>query len=456
MSNSVYSQSSLSGAVNTLAESQIDIPISIKLNPIYMLAERKTSTVFTSPGYPAEWVHPDCATRYKYHFRRSPLRMSMTGSRVDLEFTGYYQIEGTTRACVNGVVLSPWTPTCRCGFKEPERRILIGFSSSFTLSPNYILRTSITPNEPRPLDKCEVCFWGQDVTNSVISGLKAELDASRKAMMDSFGVINIRPYVQQAWNLLNQTYSLPNVGYFKLNPKRLRMENINGKNNILNVNIGISANPVVSFIKEENSSSLLPDLTTAGNKAGFNISLEAALKYDSLATIMNGYLLNKRFDVTEGLVKKHVTIQNVSISGSDSGKLSVHLEFSGSFNGTATFTGRPFYNATKQLIEVENLDYDLQTKNFLLKAAQWLFSKKIRNELQKYTSFSLSDYYNTATNSINNWINREWVKGVKGTGGIKEIHVLSVDALTEHLLVRSNCTGNLAIQISSIDLSFQH
>ncbi|MGZ3939365.1 MAG: hypothetical protein ACXVLT_11975, partial [Flavisolibacter sp.] len=65
--------------IDSLPESQIDIPIQINLRPIYALAEKNVDTVFTSPGYPDGWVQSDCATRYKYHFRRSPLTMSMNG-----------------------------------------------------------------------------------------------------------------------------------------------------------------------------------------------------------------------------------------------------------------------------------------------------------------------------------------------------------------------------------------
>jgi hypothetical protein len=166
--------------IDSLPESQIDIPIQINLRPIYALAERNVDTVFTSPHYPNDWVQSDCATRYKYHFRRSPLSMSMTGNQLNLGFMGYYQITGSTRACVSGAVLSPWTPSCTCGFDEPERRVTIGFSTVFKLQPNYVLNTRITRSEPKALDKCEVCFWGQDVTTAVLSGLKAELDASKK------------------------------------------------------------------------------------------------------------------------------------------------------------------------------------------------------------------------------------------------------------------------------------
>src|SRR3954469_19802395 len=114
--------------IDSLPESQIDIPIQINLRPIYALAEKNVDTVFTSPNYPDDWIQSDCATRYKYHFRRSPLSMSMSGTTLNLAFMGYYQIVGSTRVCVGGTVLSPWTPGCRCGFEEAERRVNVGFT----------------------------------------------------------------------------------------------------------------------------------------------------------------------------------------------------------------------------------------------------------------------------------------------------------------------------------------
>src|SRR5688572_7811452 len=74
--------------LDSLPESQIDIPIQVNLKPIYALAEKNVDTVFTSPNYPEGWVQADCATRYKYHFRRSPLRMTMSGMVLNLGFTG--------------------------------------------------------------------------------------------------------------------------------------------------------------------------------------------------------------------------------------------------------------------------------------------------------------------------------------------------------------------------------
>jgi hypothetical protein len=253
---------------------------------------------------------------------------------------------------------------------------------------------------------------------------------------------------------MNDVYNIPNVGYFTLHPKRLRMENIYAKNDLLNINIGISATPVISFAKPDATISEVPYLTAANNPGGFNIYLEAALQYDSLSNVLNGYLANKRIDVSEGIIKKHIVIEHTSVSGNDSGDLLIRVDFTGSFDGSAFFTGKPVYNNDKKTIEVHQLDYDLKTKNLFLKTAQWLFNKRIIGELKKYTSFELSSYYDTASKTLNAWLNREWTKGISGSGSINDLKLTGVYALPQHLLIRSNCVGKLNVLVSDIDLKF--
>ena len=454
LSITVHAQKTIAAIVDSLPVSDIDIPIQINLRPFYALAEKKVDTVFTSPNYPKDWVQSDCATRYKYRFRRSPLRITASGTTMNLAFTGFYQITGSSRACVSGTVLSPWTPECGCGFKEGERRVDIGFGATFKLSPNYMLNTQFVRPEPKPLDKCSVCFWGQDITSTVLDGLKKELDASKKAMQDSFSNLNLRPYIQQAWNKLNTVYQIPGAGWFALHPKKLRMENITAKNDFLNINIGISATPAVSLIKPDAQAIPVPNLTSGNNPGGFNIFLEAALQYDSLTAVLNTYMLHKRFDVTEGLIKNHIVIEDTKVTGDTAGNLLIKLDFAGSFKGTVTFFGKPSYNVATKSIEVQNMEYDLQTKNVLLKTAKWLFSNRITSELKKYTVFNLSSYYDTATKTMNEWLNKEWTKGIKGAGKVADLKLTAVHALPQHLLIRSNCVGKLAVQVNNIDFDF--
>ncbi|MDQ3682643.1 MAG: DUF4403 family protein [Bacteroidota bacterium] len=418
------------------------------------MAEKNVDTVFTSPNYPADWVQADCATRYKYYFKRSPLRMAANGNRLNLSFTGFYKIIGSTRACVSGTVISPWTPDCKCGFSEGDRKVNIGFNSTFNFQSNYILTTKIIRTEPQPLNKCTVCFWGQDITKTVMDGMKRELDISKKAMEDSFSVINLRPYIQQAWNKLSDVYTIPSIGFFSLNPKRLHMDNLTAKNDFLNINIGVAATPTISFTKPSTPLTPVPALTKLSTTDGFNIHLEAALQYDSLSIVLNGFLVDKRFEISEGIIKKHMIIKKTAVSGDDKGNLLIKMDFSGSHNGTVFFVGKPVYNSEKKLIEVQELNYNLKTNSFLLKTAKWLFNKRIINELKKNTNFNLTSYYHTAATTINSWLNKEWTKGIKGAGFVSDLKLTTVSALPQHLLIRSNCVGKLNVQITSIDLKF--
>lgn len=439
-----------------LPDSQIDLPVVVDLRSVYKLAEQNIAPVFTSPNYPRDWVQPDCATRYKYQFRRSPLQMHMNGNRLDLAFTGFYKITGSTRACLNGTVISPWTPACNCGFEEGERKVNIGFTAFFNLQRDFKLKTEIIRNEPKALDKCEVCFWGQDVTSSVMQGIRAELDLSAKAMAGEFSTYNLRPFMQQLWNGLSAVHSVPGLGFFSMNPKAIRMENIKAANDFLHINIGITASPEISFSRPEDEITPLPDVSGPAGKNGFNIYMQAALQYDSLSQVMNGMLMNKRFDLSEGIINKHIVVEDARVSGSAEGNMLIEVQFSGSFNGQVVFSGTPVYDAVAKTIFVKDLQYNLQTKNVLLKTAKWLFTRKIRTEMEKYTRFYLSDYYGAAATAIETQINKEWMRGVKSFGKVEELNLLSVEALPDHLLLRTQCKGRLGFLISDIDLNFNH
>jgi hypothetical protein len=101
---------SSSAAPDSLPLSEINIPIQVNLRPIYALAEKSVDTLFTSLKYPNNWVQEACDIRYKYVFRRGPLQMRTAGLGLTLGFTGYYKIIGSTRVCVGGTAISPWTP----------------------------------------------------------------------------------------------------------------------------------------------------------------------------------------------------------------------------------------------------------------------------------------------------------------------------------------------------------
>ena len=441
-------------ALNSLPESEINIPVQINLKPLYAEAEKITDTVYTSPNWPNEWIEADCATRYKYHFRRGPFQMNAVGNSLTLSFMGYYRIIGSTRGCVGGTVVSPWTPACSCGFAEGERRVEVSFRNAVSVLPDYHVLLSVERLEPKPIDKCSVCFWGQDITTEVMKGLSEELDLAKKGIEDSFGVVNLRPQFQQVWNQLNDVYNLYGMGWLKINPTRLRVNNLYAKNDSLYIYLGLSAKPSISFEKPESVRTLLPDLGRASANQGFNIYLDARFNYDSLSRIANSQLAGKRFDLDKGVVKnKYIVVKRTELYGADNEKLIIKVEFEGSESGVFYLTGKPVYDPRTRILEMQALDFDVRTRDFLVKTAGWLFNRKIVNELRESTRFDLSAYVDTARQMMNQQLNREWTKGVSSYGEINELRIDHIFPLKDYLLIRSNCSGSLYVKVDSIDFS---
>ena len=437
--------------MDSLPESEINIPIQVNLRPLYLMAEKSVDTAFYSPNWPDGWVQNGCDTRYKYSFRRGPLQVKTVGPSLILGFTGFYKIIGSTRACVNGAALSPWTPACRCGYEEGDRRVTVNFQNSLSVSPDLKARLSIKTLDPQPVDKCNVCFWGQDITGDVMKGLKEQLDAAKSGMEKSFGGYDLRPKFQLVWDQLNRVYGLYGFGWIQINPTKIRVNNFSARNDSLNINIGLSARPVVSFEKPAEHLTVVPHLSDFTPRQGFNIFLDADLNYDSLSNIVTSQLRDKRFDLTSN---KYVVIKSCSLYGVDNENLIIKVEFEGSQKGVFYVTGKPTYDGTSKTIDLSDLDFDIRSKNMLLKTAEWLFNRRIINELKKYTRFDLSSYINTAIIAFNQQLNKEWIPGIQGSGKVQEIKIVKIYPLREHLIIRGNCTGNFLIKVSSLSFSF--
>ena len=439
--------------LDSLPDSEIHIPVQVNLRPIYALAEKQVDTLFTSPSYPNGWVQSSCDTRYKYTFRRGPLQMKGAGNSLELAFTGYYRIIGSTRICVAGTAISPWTAPCRCGFDEPERRVNVSFTNTLNIQPDYRIRLGILRNEPKALDKCDMCFWGQDVTKQVLNGLKAELDTAKAALDSSYGNVDLRPQFQQLWNQLNKAYDIYGMGWLQINPQRMHINNLYAKGDSLYLNLGLAARPVLSFERPADQVPVIPSMASFGSDKGFSIFLDASLNYDSLSQIVNRRLEGKEFDLNKGPVRKKFIFKDCLLYGEGNEKLIIRINFGGTDNGTLYLTGKPVYSADTRILEIRNIDFDIYSKDALLKTAEWLFSRRIIHEVSEYTRFDLGTYIDSARINMNSQLNREWLKGISSSGNIGEIHLIGIYPLEHALHIRSKCTGELAVKVDAVDFS---
>lgn len=440
--------------LDSIPESEINLPVQIDLSPFYALANKKVDTLFTSPNFPNAWVQDGCDTRYKYSFRRGPLQFNFQKTSINIAFIGYYKIIGSTRACVNGTAITPWTPDCKCGFDEGERKVNVSYTINLTVLTNYTIKMQVVRNEPVPLDKCTVCFWGQDITPSIMNALKKELDASKADMEKSYGRIDLKPQFQKLWHQLNTPYNINNMGWLQINPQKIRINTLYGSGSKLNVNIGLGAKPVVKFEKPNNPLTPVPNISSFSRDPGFNVFVDAVLNYDSLSAILNKQIAGKEFNFNKAFVRKKFIFQECQLMGSKNERLIVKVKFTGTDEGHFYVTGKPVYDDVAKTLAITDVDFDVKSKDALLKAADWLFSKKITKEIERLARYDISSFVNDAQNNINQQLNSEFMKGVKGSGNIRQISIAGIFPQTNWLVIRANCSGDLSVNVSNIDFSF--
>ncbi len=438
-------------ATDTLPLSEIDIPLQINLKPFYAMAEKNVQTIYASPGWPHDFVVDNCDTRYMYRFKRGPFNISSNGSTVNFGFTGSYIIAGSQRICSgtgsNRVPVTPWSPSCTCGLKEGERRVEVGYRAFLRLRNNYDIAVIMQRLEPRALDKCTLCFWGQDITDIVMGQLKQELDIAGRGVQDSINRLNLRPQFQQLWNMLNTNIPLYDLGYLKINPEKIRLSTLYIKDDTLNISAGISARPRISSRREAEIQTLVPDISDFRQRSGFSIYSDAIMNYDSLSRILNREMYKKRIDMEK--TGKYVIVENCELYGVGSEKLVCKLQFSGSATGELYLTGKPVYEKETEHLVIKDLEYDLNTRNALLRTARWLFNRRIINELNKYAVFNISEHSAALLVTLHEQMNRNWNNGVRTAGNINRLQLVDMYPGEDNLVLRFHTRGELSVAIGS-------
>lgn len=417
------------------------------------MADKNVQAVYHSPGWPNDFEVVNCDTRYMYRFKRGPLSISAQANTVNFNFTGSYIIAGAQRICTgagsNRVPVTPWSPTCTCGLNEGERRVDIGYKAVLGLKDNYNVVVNVQPLEPRPLDKCTVCFWRHDITPLVMDQLKIQLDEAGKEISDSLNRVNLRPQFQQLWDMLNTNIPLFDMGYLQVNPGKLRLSTLYARNDTLTISVGISARPQISFSPAPSYKTVVPLISDFSERKGFNLFVDAVMDYDSLSQLLTRQLYHKRIDMEK--IGKYIIIERCEIYGVHNERLIIKIEFSGPDQGTMYLTGKPYFNREKNHIEIRDIDYDIRTRDMLIRTAKWLFNRRIINTLNHYSVFDITAYTDSLMTKVNTQFNRQWQRSVSSSGAVNAMQVIGIYPFMDKLVLRCNISGELAIRVDAID-----
>jgi hypothetical protein len=415
--------------------STINIPIRIELKPFIKLADQSFDKEFKGADNPCSGL------RYQYKLKREPIQLSGKGKTVFLGLDVAYGFSGEYCAgCVFDNCINPPIPFS-CGWgEETLRRAKIKLKSDVELTSNYRIKSSTSFTEFTPIDPCRVTFAQININDVLMGQIRPELGNLAKMIDTEIGKQDLKPYILPVWKALQEDIQIPSTGYLRFQPQSLSVSEINMNGSVLNFNVGLTAIPTIQSTPWNKPSSGLPTLSPYKKGSGFEVYTDLKMNYDSLSKQLFNIMKTESYAL--GKEKINITSLRLFPAGE---KLGVAVGFAGTKKGMFYLLGNPAFDNSKASLALKNVEYDIATKNVLIKTAKWMMDETIRKKLEEQMVFDLSDLMNLTKKSIAESLNQTMDGGVKIKGTLKSLEINGWSLQQDALWVRAKTLGDIQV-----------
>jgi len=304
-------------------------------------------------------------------------------------------------------------------YEDTEFSIDIKFNTKVSLNPDWGVSTVTSDNGFEWISKPIIKIGGFEIPiTKIVERIIDEQQPDIARIIDTQvkGKINLKPYVTQAWQqvqspiLLNQEYRT----WLKITPQELQMTPLTNNGPNLKVGIGLKAitetvigdKPVIDKLLA------VPNLKTVPRIADdFEIALVGKISYQEAKKLAFDALKSQVFEFNNG--KKKVTVVGLDLYGQGE-QIIAAIDLAGSLNAKVFLRGVPIFDPATNNLVLENVEFDVDTKNKLVKLADWLGHGKFLKAMTPYFKISINDQLleakkmiqqNLANNKVNDQIN---------------------------------------------------
>lgn len=339
---------------------------------------------------------------------------------------------------------------------EANGSIALNFATTISIDRNWKLISHTTSKGYQWLETPRVNIMGVTVPVTPIANYA--LQESQKMITEQIDkvlsqLVELKKYAAMAWSEMQKPMLMSNATqlWLKITPDEVSLSPFETMNQKLNLTIGLKAQ-IESYMgsKPAPSKSIpLPALKTTGTKPGaFNLNIAADATYAKISELAKSQLINKTF--TEG--KNSITITGLQLYGRN-GKAVVEADVTGSVKGRIYFTGDMIYNPEKVAIEILNPEFDINTKNALLKSANWLLNGLIIKKISPYLTYPVKNELENARNEVNKvFANYPVYQGIALQGQLNTLTVTAVNLIPGAVRLQANLKGNVKLKVDDFTL----
>jgi|WetSurMetagenome_2_1015567.scaffolds.fasta_scaffold00060_55 hypothetical protein len=280
-------------------------------------------------------------------------------------------------------------------FQEVDAALALKFKSKYSVKNDWKVVTSTQSDgyEWISAPVLHVRFVSIPVT-PIADIILLTQQRSLGAMVDSAvcGSLDLKKMLKPLWTLIQTPILLANAPdslWLRLSPQSVYMTQLSGTAGTIRGSVGIHsvAETFLGGRPPSNPVDTLPPFTVAEHiDTSFVINLYSEISYVSATQMLAGALKGRSFSSGGN----EVIVQDISLYGMQ-GYAVVSIEFTGSFSGKVYVIGRVTYDPESCTASIDDLEFDITTRNALHSAAGWLFHGVILDKMKPYLRFPLRE-----------------------------------------------------------------
>lgn len=338
---------------------------------------------------------------------------------------------------------------------EAEGDIILAFKTAYTLNRDWTITvlTQIADYEWIKEPKAKVLGFKvpvKAIAERVLNfSAKNVTDAIDKQVNESFA---LKELATQAWHLLQEPILVSEQydSRFKFTPTGLAISPFKTKKDTIISTLFVQGFTQVGVGKQPNfqaDTPLLPlQIQDFNPQKKLKLNMLSEIPFEEAETIALKNFKGEEY----GFGKKKIVVEDIKLER-DGKLLAIRVLTSGDYTGWLLLKGIPSYNNKKNQLEIKDIEFSLDTKNFLLKSAKWLFNGVLTNKLEGSMVYPLADDLSMIKTQIQTQLtNYKIQEGIFLNGNVDGIMVKKATLDTASLVIGVRVDGDVRILIDSI------
>ena len=429
--------------------SYLNVPITIPLAAIEKAADAEVPQQFNAKPFEKALdggaSPPACGEDVGYSIGRGPISLSGEEKTIVTSVDLSYWLQGRKQVpCPGNPIIAS------CGTNgEAYRTAAVGIDSEITILPNLSTSVQSKLRPATPGNRCVLQPVGLDITD----GLMKAFDTTLSQILPTLdkrvaAALDLRSRMQAAWNRMSEPREVRPAIWITWNPEGLGVVPVTVSDGAIHTGVQLRLRPVITAgAKPKVSPKPLPLAYVATRDDTFKLQLPVDVQESFVQS-----RLDKALDIDKGGMPLTMGNYKVNITGADitgeGSQILIKLHFTGDMSGTANLIGTPYYNAETRTLSFPDLDYTLDSDQFLLNSANFLAHGEIRDKLREKFTIELGQRIDQLKGGLEELLNRR-NGNVQLHGTLEALSLLGVsrqpnaDVFTAYL----SASGKLSAEI---------